>query len=73
MSCDDTFLRMPQAVGLGDRDDLGHLVDIEIAAGAVVGAQQRCDSGEPAAEDLVLARVGRIEVDAGLGAADRRS
>ena len=73
VAVDHAFLRMPQAVALGDRDHLVHLVDVQVAAGAVVGLEQRRHGLVPAAQHAVLARVGRVEVDARLGAADGRA
>ena len=70
---DHAFLRMPQAVALGDRNHLMHLVDVQVAAGAVVGLEQRRHRLVPAPQHVVLARIGRIEVDARLGAADGRA
>jgi hypothetical protein len=62
-----------QAVAFGDRDHLVHFVDVEVAACPVVGLEQRRHGLVPALQHAFLARVGRVEVDARLGAADGRA
>jgi hypothetical protein len=70
---EDPLLRVLQADRLpGEVDDLV-LMDVEIAAGPVVLPQVVLDVPEPPLEHLALARIGGIEVEDRLGAADLRA
>src|SRR5690606_42159629 len=54
----------PDAVERGDHVE--HLVDVQVAAGAVPVAQHRRDRAVPALEHVLLAWIARVEVDAAL-------
>ena len=64
------LLGMPDPTGLGHRNDLEARVDIEVTSSAVIMLEERGHSLIPAAQDTLLAGVGRVEIDAALGAPD---
>ena len=68
-----TLLRVAQAVALGDGDHIVQLVHVQVAAGAIVVLQQGHHGLVPAIQHFAFARIGGIEVDAALGATDRRT
>ena len=70
MAIEDALLGMPDPTGLGHRNDLEARVDIEVPSGAIIMLEERGHGLVPAAQDALLAGVGRIEIDAALGASD---
>src|SRR5690606_20466632 len=72
VAADDPFLGVADPEPLTTGDDLRDLIHVEVPAGAVAGAEVGGDGPVPSLEHVALARVGGVERDPGLRAADRR-